>query len=109
MSLGYRYANRRRGDCALVHSSGVFGENLFWGSGGRWKPANAVAAWAAEEANYDYKTNSCTGGADCWHYTQVVWKRTVKVGCSQIVCNSGDIFIACEYYPPGNVIGERPY
>ncbi|EEC74141.1 hypothetical protein OsI_09212 [Oryza sativa Indica Group] len=27
------YAESRRGDCALVHSSGPYGENLFWGSG----------------------------------------------------------------------------
>ncbi|KAK4802568.1 hypothetical protein SAY86_000771 [Trapa natans] len=103
------YANRRRGDCALIHSSGAFGENLFWGGGRAWKPADAVADWAAEEASYDYGTNSCKGGAACLHYTQIVWKNSVKLGCSQIVCNAGDIFIACEYYPPGNVVGQRPY
>lgn len=34
-------ANQRRGDCALVHSPGDFGENLFWGKGKRWKIADA--------------------------------------------------------------------
>lgn len=109
LHIWYRYANQRRGDCALIHSTADFGENLFWGGGKRWKPANAVAAWAAEGAHYDYSTNSCSAGDDCLHYTQLVWRTTVKVGCAQIVCNSGDTFIACEYYPHGNVIGQKPY
>ncbi|KAJ8616557.1 hypothetical protein MRB53_035929 [Persea americana] len=27
------YANQRRSDCALIHSSGDLGENIFWGKG----------------------------------------------------------------------------
>ncbi|MQL92148.1 hypothetical protein Taro_024765 [Colocasia esculenta] len=103
------YANQRRGDCALVHSTNDYGENLFWGEGRLWKPADAVAAWAAEEASYNYRTNTCKAGADCTHYTQMVWKRTKQVGCAKIICKNGDSFIICNYFPHGNVIGQKPY
>ncbi|XP_030441730.1 pathogenesis-related protein PRB1-3-like [Syzygium oleosum] len=103
------YANQRRGDCALIHSTSDYGENIFWGQGKRWTPKDAVAAWAAVEAYFNYNSNTCMAGKDCSHYTQLVWRTTQKVGCAQIVCNSGDTFITCEYSPHGNVIGERPY
>ncbi|KAF8689846.1 hypothetical protein HU200_041477 [Digitaria exilis] len=42
-----RYAAARSGDCALAHSHGPYGENLFRGSGGAgWTPADVVGAWA---------------------------------------------------------------
>ena len=49
------WAHKRQGDCALIHSNSNYGENLFWGSGKDWKPGDAVAAWAAEKSNYNYK------------------------------------------------------
>ncbi|KAI3427612.1 SCP domain-containing protein, partial [Psidium guajava] len=103
------YASRRRGDCTLIHSTSDYGENIFWGQGRRWTPKEAVTAWAAEEAYYNYNSNTCMAGRDCSHYTQLVWRTTQKVGCAQIVCKTGDTFITCEYSPHGNVIGERPY
>ncbi|XP_030456396.2 pathogenesis-related protein PRB1-2-like [Syzygium oleosum] len=103
------YANKRRADCKLVHSPGyAFGENLFWGQGRQWSAADATAAWVAEKRWYNYASNACSG-QECTHYTQVVWRTTTRVGCAKIICNSGDTFIACEYYPPGNYIGQRPY
>ncbi|KAL1819884.1 hypothetical protein ACET3Z_014753 [Daucus carota] len=42
------YANQRRWDCALQHSNGAYGENIFWGSGKGWSPAEAAAAWVGE-------------------------------------------------------------
>ncbi|XP_058103379.1 pathogenesis-related protein PR-1-like [Magnolia sinica] len=54
------YAGQRQDDCALIHSVGDLGENLFRGSGRHWKPSDAVAAWAAEESIYDYKSNQCS-------------------------------------------------
>ncbi|XP_021742938.1 pathogenesis-related protein PR-1-like [Chenopodium quinoa] len=104
------YSSRqRRQDCKLIHSTSPFGENLFWGSGKRWTAKDAVAAWVDEKQWYDYSSNSCTSGYDCGHYTQAVWKQTILVGCSKIICDSGDSFITCEYYPTGNYVGEKPY
>ena len=103
------YANQRIGDCRLVHSRGPYGENLFWGSGKSWSASEAVKLWISESVNYDYYSNYCKRGTVCGHYTQVVWRNTRMVGCAHVVCRSGAIFIICNYYPPGNYIGQRPY
>jgi pathogenesis-related protein 1 len=103
------YARERRADCLLQHSDGPFGENIFWGSGRGWNATEAVGAWVDEKKWYNYANNSCSSGKDCTHYTQIVWRTTTKVGCAVVKCNSGDTFITCNYYPPGNYIGARPY
>ncbi|KAF7126708.1 hypothetical protein RHSIM_Rhsim11G0148100 [Rhododendron simsii] len=104
------YANQRIGDCALQHSGGggKYGENITVGSGDFMTGAAAVDLWVGEKANYDYNSNSCIGG-ECGHYTQVVWKNSVRLGCARVQCNSGSWFITCNYDPQGNFIGERPY
>ncbi|XP_048134203.1 pathogenesis-related protein PR-1-like [Rhodamnia argentea] len=110
--VGYarQWAFQRRRDCALRHSNGPYGENIFWGSGTGWSPGQAVAAWASERRWYDYKSNGCSRGQMCGHYTQIVWRSTKRVGCTVEVCSSGGgTFMVCEYDPPGNYIGERPY
>lgn len=103
------YAERRRSDCALRHSFGPYGENIFWGSGRNWQPRDAVVAWVSEKKYYDYGKNSCIGDEMCGHYTQIVWKNTRSVGCARVVCFNGQIFMTCNYFPPGNYIGEKPY
>ncbi|XP_022929438.1 pathogenesis-related protein PR-1-like [Cucurbita pepo subsp. pepo] len=104
------YANKRRGDCALRHSNGPYGENIFWGSGNAWSPAQAVADWVSERKWYSYWSNSCVEGELCGHYTQIVWRSTRRIGCARVTCKQGKgVFITCNYDPPGNYIGERPY
>ncbi|KAJ9535101.1 hypothetical protein OSB04_un001821 [Centaurea solstitialis] len=103
------HANTRRGDCALTHSVGDLGENIFWGQGRRWKVSEAVGVWAVQEKYYDSRHNACMLNKECLHYTQMVWKSTKYVGCAKTKCNSGDTYVVCEYYPHGNVIGQRPY
>lgn len=107
------WAGQRWGDCRLQHSfpedGFKLGENVYWGSGDAWTPGDAVAAWAGEEKYYDYTTNSCEEGRVCGHYTQIVWRRSRRVGCARVVCKDGDVFMTCNYDPPGNYVGERPY
>ena len=104
------YANQRKYDCALRHSKGPYGENIFWGSGNGWTPAEAVTAWVSERKFYNYWSNSCSGGQQCGHYTQIVWSSTRRVGCARVTCAGGKgVFMTCNYDPPGNYIGERPY
>ncbi|TVU28882.1 hypothetical protein EJB05_20418, partial [Eragrostis curvula] len=107
-----RYAAARSRDCALVHSHGPYGENLFRGSGGAgWRPADVVGAWVRERAMYDARSNTCRGGhGACGHYTQVVWRSTTAVGCTLVPCGGGrSTFGVCSYNPPGNYVGVRPY
>uniref|UniRef100_A0A6N2MQW7 SCP domain-containing protein n=1 Tax=Salix viminalis TaxID=40686 RepID=A0A6N2MQW7_SALVM len=104
------YANQRRYDCELKHSNGPFGENIFWGSGSGWTPAQAAAAWVSERKWYTYWSNSCAGDQECGHYTQIVWNNTKRMGCARVDCFRGrGVFMTCNYDPPGNFIGERPY
>lgn len=103
-----QYALRRRGDCRLIHSGGRYGENLA-GSTGDLSGADAVRLWVNEKNDYFYNSNTCRSGKACGHYTQVVWRNSVWVGCAKVRCNSGGTFIICSYDPPGNVRGRWPY
>ncbi len=72
---------------------------------------DVVESWASERQWYDYEADACRApqGASCDHYTQIVWAETTDVGCGMSVCeNKGQIWV-CEYYPAGNVVGQRPY
>ncbi|KAE8008204.1 hypothetical protein FH972_004741 [Carpinus fangiana] len=105
-----KYANTRIKTCELEHSdynSVNYGECIAEG----WeelKPKDAVAAWAKEKPNYDYKSNSCVNG-ECGHYTQLIWRDTKVIGCARAKCRNNWMFVTCNYYPPGNWEGMRPY
>ncbi|XP_038888432.1 pathogenesis-related protein 1-like [Benincasa hispida] len=104
-----QYANERSNDCQLLHSnSGTYGENLAM-SFGEMSGIQAVEMWVNEKQFYDYDSNTCVEDKMCGHYTQVVWNNSTKVGCAKVRCSNGGTFITCNYDPPGNVIGERPY
>ncbi|CAO2831822.1 unnamed protein product [Amaranthus hypochondriacus] len=103
------WANQRINDCRLVHSNNdQFGENIFWGSGD-YSAAFALQTWIDERKYYDYGSNSCGGGQDCGHYTQIVWRQSQRLGCARVKCNDGGVFVTCNYDPPGNYVGTRPY
>ncbi|XP_021724283.1 pathogenesis-related protein 1C-like [Chenopodium quinoa] len=107
-SFAQSWANQRIKDCHLIHSDGPYGENLFWGSGG-YSAAFATKTWVEERRYYDLYTNSCANGMDCGHYTQIVWRKSTRLGCARVTCYNGGVFITCNYDPPGNYIGTRPY
>ena len=102
------YANKRINDCALVHSTGPYGENIAVGYYPEFTGADGVKMWVGEKHLYDYASNSCKGG-DCGHYTQVVWRTSVHLGCARVACKGKSQFVVCNYDPPGNYIGLRPY
>jgi len=58
-----QYANERKGDCALKHSTGPYGENLMYGDGKSWTWRHTVDEWSAEKKNYHYGSNSCDAGS----------------------------------------------
>lgn len=108
--------------CQMQHSKpdGLYGENLFWVSAVQWSdgrhelqkinPKKVVDDWASERTNYNHNNNGCTKGKMCGHYTQVVWKTTTTVGCAVAVCeDSRDQVWVCQYQPPGNWVGKKPY
>lgn len=110
--------------CVYAHGSGrgadgtPRGENLAASTPGRWStPAAVVAEWASEWADYAPARRGCAPGRACGHYTQLVWRATTAVGCARATCRvnapfggapTWDFYV-CQYEPPGNVIGQRPY
>jgi uncharacterized protein YkwD len=100
-------------NCMFKHSGGQYGENIF-ATSGTAKPSDVVDSWVSEKANYDYANNSCSGV--CGHYTQVVWAASLHLGCGVANCTQNSPFGSgnwqfwvCNYDPPGNFNGERPY
>lgn len=83
-----------------------YGENLYEASGFHPTPADVVGLWAAEASHYDYQTNRCRGV--CGHYTQVIWRDTKTAGCGMAENAQREVWV-CDYAPPGNIIGRRPY
>jgi pathogenesis-related protein 1 len=88
----------------------VYGENLleinYSNPVSRALPAQVVAIWAGEAKNYSYSSNTCRGM--CGHYTQIVWSSTREVGCAVAHDATREVWV-CNYNPPGNWVGERPY
>jgi pathogenesis-related protein 1 len=61
-------------------------------------------------------SNGCSGV--CGHYTQIVWRSSQRLGCGVAVCTTGSpwgspspswTYVVCNYDPPGNYVGQRPY
>ena len=82
------------------------GENLFEMRGGSATPDDVVHDWASESLDYDYASGRCY--SVCGHYTQIVWRSTVEVGCAVARGGAREVWV-CRYSPPGNVVGQRPY
>jgi pathogenesis-related protein 1 len=112
-----QYLSRSR-NCRMQHrKEPAYGENLAYSSAAFLSPSAVLTLWASEEKDFDYQRNRCVPGKMCGHYTQLVWRDTRKVGCALSYCRveepSGHFIYeqvwVCNYDPPGNVIGERPY
>jgi pathogenesis-related protein 1 len=116
---------RQRNNCQMKHrpDNGGFaqqyGENLFWVGPIRWSDGRLERAdytaemitniWADERRDYRYRSNSCRRGKICGHYTQVVWRETQEIGCAKAICRNQSQLWVCNYNPPGNYSGEKPY
>lgn len=83
-----------------------YGENLFEITGGSASPGDVVKAWADEARDYRYSSNNCEGV--CGHFTQIVWRDTKEVGCAVARAGRREVWV-CEYDPPGNWVGRKPY
>jgi hypothetical protein len=82
---------------------GYVGENIYASSGGATGPA-AVASWMGEKQFYDYDANECADEEICGHYTQVMWAKSLRLGCALQNCPSlkYSSTIVCNYSPGGN-------
>ncbi len=106
------YANILAANGKFSHSQWEYGENLYAASFSV-SYSDAINSWYSEKSAYDYADNSCIDGAQCGHYTQLIWRNTTEFGCGSATYKVGKYqgweVIVCQYNPPGNYIGQRPY
>mmetsp|Transcript_3592 Transcript_3592/g.7886 ORF Transcript_3592/g.7886 Transcript_3592/m.7886 type:complete len:192 (-) Transcript_3592:272-847(-) len=84
------------------------GQNLYmaWSSGGgaAYGAKDAVKSWYDEVADYDFGNPGFDGSTG--HFTQLVWKGTTQVGMAKAVASDGSVYIAANYSPAGNMMGD---
>ncbi|XP_044489973.1 L-type lectin-domain containing receptor kinase IX.2-like [Mangifera indica] len=103
------YAYQRTEDCTAEYSHGPYGENLAnWSGSVNLSGTYIINKWASERLFYDYDSNSCTKSR-CGNYTQIVWQDSHYLGCAKAPCKDGGHVFYCNYDPPGNLAGQRPY
>lgn len=104
--------------CVWGHNKerGRRGENLFAITDEGMDVPLAVGNWHEEHEYYNLSTATCDPGQMCGHYTQVVWSKTERIGCGSHFCETlqgveeANIhLLVCNYEPPGNVKGRKPY
>ncbi len=85
-----------------------YGENLFIGTARYYGTSDAVRAWAAEKPKYHGGALQSSHWSAAGHYTQLVWQDTQQIGCATGLCK-GKLIVVCNYDPPGNFLGQKPY
>jgi len=92
---------------AFYHSTGSYGENLYWSMGypREGSIARAVFDWYEERHNYDYTSGSSSNGGVIGHFTACLWDDTTEVGCG-VATKGSETYVVCQYSPPGNYIGQ---
>lgn len=109
---------RRRGSVGLPQNKRV-GENLQllepvrFGDGRTEAAAiderKVVLEWVREGIEFNYDDNKCGVGKNCDNYTQVVWRDSQVMGCAAASCADQSQIWVCNYDPPGNFFGQKPY
>ena len=104
------YAQTWANKCQWEHSHGASGENL---AQGYVDVTASVDAWGDERALYSWKGTQTGFTEATGHFTQLVWKDTTSVGCAAVDChgvsgsNIQGVFLVCEYWPAGNIVGDN--
>ncbi|XP_014393966.1 PREDICTED: peptidase inhibitor 16 isoform X2 [Myotis brandtii] len=104
--------------CVWGHNKerGRRGENLFAITDEGMDVPLAVEQWHMEREYYNFSAATCEPGQMCGHYCQVVWAKTDRIGCGSHFCEklqgveeTNVHLLVCNYEPPGNVRGRRPF
>jgi uncharacterized protein YkwD len=98
-------------------SGGTYaGENIAWASYDRsWTDIVShltTTSWAGTEKQYYNHANTfpnCCIGGTCSHYTQVIWLDSTQIGCGKAYVPGNGYYYVCQYWSPGNYIGQKPY
>ena len=75
-------------------------------TGGNLTGARVVDDWYSEIASYNYAKPGFS--MDTGHFTQVVWKDSLEIGCGSAKSKRGGTYVVCNYSPAGNYGGQFP-
>jgi uncharacterized protein YkwD len=98
----------RSADYQALGGSGYVGENIYATTANTVAPADAVNDWMTEASQFSYTADDIGDGG---HYTQVVWRASIRIGCAIVNCPSLTYHdsVLCDYSPGGNITGQEPY
>lgn len=65
--------------------------------------------WYGEKKDYHDETLNDQNYQRFGHYTQMVWKKTRKVGFGMAMAPNGMVILCANYEIGGNMQGEHPY
>ena len=69
----------------------------------------AISNWAKNQRYYHGDTITAKNVMIFGHYTQIIWKETISIGCGMAKTAGGMYILVCLYNPKGNIIGQKPY
>ena len=113
-----KFAQKATDYCAKVkklehtyhtYKSTTIGQNLYLSFSAPTADEVVKAWYYNEEPHYDYAKGKSKDGEVTGHFTAMVWKATKQVGCAYTFGKYGKndgYYVACEYYPLGNVEGQ---
>ena len=110
---------RRRGIIGSSQNQKRIGENLLrlepvrisdGSTGAEVVDENKIVLdWFQQGTEFNYDENKCGSGKSCDNYTQVVWRDSQVMGCAAASCADKSQIWVCNYDPPGNFVGQKPY
>ncbi|MCB9222971.1 MAG: hypothetical protein H6582_02245 [Crocinitomicaceae bacterium] len=106
------WANQLALSCQLKHRSGNdgYGENICMAPIS-YDEEKVVDIWASEEAKFNHN-DPVFRHKDLYkygHYSQLIWRKTERIGAGAAKCSHGSTIWVCNYDPPGNYIDQRVY
>lgn len=83
------------------HSDTDLGENIFVSGDPNATMGTVMERWIGERMNWNNSAGTCAGGKVCTHYTQIVWKPTLRFGCGINRNSTGKwkSVLVCNYAP----------
>ena len=87
-------------DKSIDNEDNDLGENLCIGNGENINIEEACNSWYNEKINYNYDLNKYQN--KCAHFTQMIWKKTKRIGFGYSKLNNGKSYFLALYSPPGN-------
>jgi pathogenesis-related protein 1 len=104
-------ANRTSDYAALGGGPDYVGENIYATTANTVNAAQALSGWMSEAPMFTYGPFTA-GSLAAGHYTQVVWRASVRIGCAIFNCPTTVMYhdsVLCDYAPGGNITGQTPY